>query len=150
MNARGACCDGPEHHIASRQREVIGMVFANPKEIQTDLVGQHPFFDDVADGLRVREWAILLVVRDIAEGVEAEGQWERYGCSTRWYSCHVDTLLLDMGSRANRDFTTLPRRGPPVQTRFGATIPRRPGLLVRAGDPRSDGPAAPRRTRCAR
>src|SRR5712692_7715109 len=76
MDAGGARSDRAEHHVAGRQREVIGMVFANPEEIHTDLVGKHPLFDEVADGLSVRDWAVILVVRDIAEGVEAEGKWE--------------------------------------------------------------------------
>ena len=83
MDAGGARSDRAEHHVAGRQREVIGVVFADPEEIHADLVGQDPLFDEVADGLRVRERAVLLVVGDIAEGVEAEGQGELHGCSTR-------------------------------------------------------------------
>ncbi len=94
MDAGGARSDRAEHHVAGRQREVIGVVFANPEEINADLVGKDPLFDDVADGLSVREGAVLLVVRDIAEGVEAEGKWELHGCSTRRCCGHVDALLL--------------------------------------------------------
>src|SRR2546423_14581218 len=95
MDAGCARSDRAERHVSGRQREVIGVVFANPEEIHADLVGKDPLFDDVADGLRVREGAVILVVRDIAEGVEAEGQWELHGCSTRWCGCHVNALLLE-------------------------------------------------------
>src|SRR5258708_9226094 len=131
MDAEGARSDRAEHHVAGRQREVIGVVFANPEEIHADLVGKDPLFDDVPDGLSVREWAVILVVRDIAEGVEAEGQWELHECSTRRCCGHVDTLLL-VWVWASRGFPTLPRRGQPAQTRSCATTHPRHCPLVRA------------------
>jgi hypothetical protein len=33
-------------------------------------------------------------VSDIAEGVQAEGQRELYGCITRWCGCQIGTLFL--------------------------------------------------------
>src|SRR6202011_2903717 len=102
MDAGGARSYRAEHHVAGRQREVIGVVFANPEEIHTDLVGKDPLFNDVPDGLSVREWAVILVVRDIAEGVEAEGKWELHRCSTGRCCCHIDTLLLVWVSREPR------------------------------------------------
>ena len=72
MDAGGARSDRGEHHVAGRQREVSGVVLANPEEIHADLVGEHALLDDVADRLSMREWAVILVVRYVAEGVEAE------------------------------------------------------------------------------
>src|SRR5256714_14804342 len=89
MDAGCARSDRAERHVSGRQREVIGVVFANPEEIHADLVGKDPLFDDVPDCLSVREWAVILVVGDIAEGVEAEGKWELHGCSTGRCCCHV-------------------------------------------------------------
>jgi len=80
MDAGGTRSDGAEHHVAGRERKVIGVVFANPKEIQGNLVRKDPLLDEIPDSLRVRERAVILVVRDIAEGVEAKGEWELHGC----------------------------------------------------------------------
>ncbi|WP_244422149.1 hypothetical protein [Ktedonobacter racemifer] len=73
------------------------MVFANPEEIHAGLVGKDPLFNDVADVLSVREWAVILVVCDIAEGVKAQDKWKLYGCSTGWCCCHVYALFLIWG-----------------------------------------------------
>jgi hypothetical protein len=43
--------DRAEHHVGGRQREVIGVVFADPEEVHADLVGKDTLFDDVADRL---------------------------------------------------------------------------------------------------
>src|SRR5260221_2545202 len=96
MDAGGARRDRAEHHVAGRQRKVIGVVFANPKEVHADLVGQDPLLDEVPDGLRVREGAVVLVVRDIAEGVEAKAQWERSGSNTGLRSRHVECPLCGL------------------------------------------------------
>ena len=61
-----------EHHVAGRQREVVGVVFADPEEIHADLVGKHALLDDVADRLGMRQRAVFVVVSDVAKGVEAE------------------------------------------------------------------------------
>src|SRR5258706_2549638 len=99
MDVGGTRSDRAEHHVAGRQRKVIGMVFANPVEIHADLVRKDPLLDKIPDRLRVRERAVILVMRDIAEGVEAKGEWELhgYGCSTGRYYGHVDALLLIVG-----------------------------------------------------
>jgi len=69
--ARG---DRAEHHVGGRQREVIGVVFTDPEEVHADLVGKDTLFDDIPDRLGMGEWAVVIVVGDIAEGVEAEDE----------------------------------------------------------------------------
>jgi hypothetical protein len=48
------------------------VVFTNPEEVDADLVGKDALLDDVPDRLRMRERAVVFVVRDVAECVEAE------------------------------------------------------------------------------
>src|SRR5260370_1546257 len=145
MDAGGARSDRADDHRRGRQQKVIGVVLANPEEIHADLVGKDPLFDDVPDCLSVREWAVILVVRDIAEGVEAEGKWELHGCSTRRCCCHVDALLL-VWVWASRGFPTLPRPGQPAQTRFGATTHPRHGPLNQGSAPPPSVRPSPRPT----
>jgi hypothetical protein len=64
--------DRAEHHVGGRQWEIIGVVFTDPEEVHPDLVAKDTLFDEVPDRLGMREWTIVIVVRDIAEGVEAE------------------------------------------------------------------------------
>jgi hypothetical protein len=71
--ARG---DGGEHDVGGRQREVIGVVFTDPEEVHAHLVGKDTLLDNVADRLGVGEGAVVIVVGDIAEGVEAEDERE--------------------------------------------------------------------------
>ncbi len=52
------------------------MVFTDSKKVDADLVGKNPLFDDVPDRLGMRKWAVVFVVGDIAECVEAEDEWE--------------------------------------------------------------------------
>ena len=78
--------DRAEHDVGGRHREVIGVVFADPEEVHPDLVGKDALFDDIADRLGVREPVALLVVGEVAEGVEAEDQRELPGFDGgRWY-----------------------------------------------------------------
>jgi hypothetical protein len=53
------------------------VVLADPEEVDADLVGQDALLDEVADRLCVRERAVLSIVRDVAERVEAEDEWKR-------------------------------------------------------------------------
>ena len=76
VDAVRACGDRGEHDVGGGQREVVGVVLADPEEVDADLVGEDALLDEVPDRLRVRERAVVLVVRDIAEGVEAEDKWE--------------------------------------------------------------------------
>ena len=46
--ARG---DRGEHHVGGGQREVIGVVLADPEEVDADLVGKDTLFDEVPDRL---------------------------------------------------------------------------------------------------
>ena len=72
--ARG---DRGEHDVGGRQREVIGVVFADPEEVDADLVGEDALLDEVPDRLRMRQRAVVVVVGDVAEGVEPEDERER-------------------------------------------------------------------------
>ncbi len=40
-----------EHHVGGRQREVIGVVFTDPEEVDADLVGEDTLLDEVPDRL---------------------------------------------------------------------------------------------------
>ena len=66
--------DRGEHHVGGGQGPGIGVVLADPEEVDPDLVGEDAVLDEVPDRLRVRERAIVLVVCDVAEGVEPEGR----------------------------------------------------------------------------
>ena len=50
-----------------------------PKKSTPDLVGQDSLLDHIADRLGVRQRAVIGVVGDVAEGVEAEDERERRG-----------------------------------------------------------------------
>jgi hypothetical protein len=71
--ARG---DRAEYDVGGRQREVIGVVFTDPEVVRPDLVGQDTLFDKVPDRSGMGERAVVIVVGDIAEGVQAENKWE--------------------------------------------------------------------------
>ncbi len=45
------------------------MVFADAKEVDAQLVGQHGFVDDVADHLRLRQRPPVIADGDVAERV---------------------------------------------------------------------------------
>jgi hypothetical protein len=64
------------------------VVFADSEEVDADLVGKDTLLDEVPDRPRMRQRAIVVVVSDVAEGVEAEDQGERLsGCCG-----HVESL----------------------------------------------------------
>jgi hypothetical protein len=52
------------------------VVFTDPEEVHAHLVGKDTLLDNVADRLGVGEGAVVIVVGDIAEGVEAEDERE--------------------------------------------------------------------------
>jgi hypothetical protein len=52
------------------------VVFTDPEEIHAHLLGKGTFFDEVSDGLSMREGVAFGIVGDIAEGVEAEDERE--------------------------------------------------------------------------
>jgi len=52
-DASRACGDRGEHHVGGGQREVIGVVFTDPEEVDADLVGEDTLFHDVPDCLRM-------------------------------------------------------------------------------------------------
>ena len=78
--ARG---DRGEDDVRGRQREVIGVVFTDPDEVDADLVGEDALLDEVPDRLRMRQRTVVLVVGDVAERVEPEDERE-------WWRGHVD------------------------------------------------------------
>ena len=43
--------DGGEHDVAGRHRPVVGVVLADPEELQPYLLGQHTFVDHPPDRL---------------------------------------------------------------------------------------------------
>ena len=75
-------------HVGGRQREIVGMVFADPDEVDPDLVGEDALLDKVPDRLRVGQRAAFFVAGDVAEGVEPEGEWKRF----RWCCGHVSSI----------------------------------------------------------
>ena len=81
VDAARARRDGAEHHVTGRHRKVVGVVLADPEEVDADLLGEDALFDDVADRLRVRQRPALDVVGDVAERVEAEEERERCAAS---------------------------------------------------------------------
>ena len=56
--------------------KIVRVTFTNAEEVHAKLVGQDTLIDEVPDCLGMRERAIIIVVRDIAEGVEAEDKGE--------------------------------------------------------------------------
>ncbi len=58
------------------------MVFTDPEEVHAHLVGKHTLFDKVADRLGMGQRAVVIVVGDIAKGVQAEDERElrRFAC----------------------------------------------------------------------
>ena len=76
-DAGRACGDCGEHYVARGQREVIGVVFADPEEVDANLLGDDTMFDEVTKYPGVREWAVLVVMGGIAEGVETQDERER-------------------------------------------------------------------------
>jgi hypothetical protein len=50
------------------------VVLADPDEVDPDLVGENTLLDEVPDRPRMRQWAVVDVVRDVAEGVESEDE----------------------------------------------------------------------------
>ena len=49
----GARRDRAEHHVGSGQRPVVGVVFADPEEINSKLVGTNTLLDVIVGGCKV-------------------------------------------------------------------------------------------------
>jgi len=79
VDAVAAGGDRGEDHISCRQGEVVGVVLTDAEEIHAYLLGKYTLFDEVPDRLGMREWAVVSIVGDIAEGVEAEYEREVRG-----------------------------------------------------------------------
>jgi hypothetical protein len=56
-------------------------VLANAEDVDADLVGKDALLDDVADGLGVRQRAVVVVMADVAGGVETEDEGNGHGVS---------------------------------------------------------------------
>ena len=69
--------DRGQHHVGSRHRPVVGVVLADPEEVHAHLLGENTLLDHVPERLGVGERAVLGVVGDIAEGVQAEDKRKR-------------------------------------------------------------------------
>jgi len=52
-DAGGARCDRGEDQVASRHREVVGVVLTDAEEVDADLLGEDALFDDVPNRLCV-------------------------------------------------------------------------------------------------
>ena len=72
MDVARARRGGGEHDLGARDRELRPVVLPHSEEGEADLVGEHRLIDDVADRLRVADRLALLVLRHVAEGIEAE------------------------------------------------------------------------------
>ncbi len=76
MDSGRAGGDRGEDDVAGGHREVVGVVLADAEEVDAQLVGKDTFLDDVSDGLGMRERAVLGIVGDVPERVEAEDKRE--------------------------------------------------------------------------
>jgi len=81
MDASCARRDRRQHDIAGGHREEVGVVLSDSEEVDADLVSEDALLDHVSDRFRVRERAVVFVMRDIAEGVEPEGEWKDRRCA---------------------------------------------------------------------
>ena len=68
----GAGGDRGEDDLGCGDREVVAVVLADPDGVETDLVGEDPLLDDVAQHLRLAEQSAVGVLRDVPERVDAE------------------------------------------------------------------------------
>jgi hypothetical protein len=71
-NIRRPRCGSRQDHGRTRRREVLSMVLAEPIDVETDLIGQHDFLDDLFDTLRRTDRPVRHgVCEDFGEGVDA-------------------------------------------------------------------------------
>jgi len=64
-----ACGDGGEYDVTGGHGEVVGVVFADPEEVDPDLFGQHAFLYYISDRLSVRKRLTVGSVGAVPEGV---------------------------------------------------------------------------------
>ena len=111
-DARGLPGDGREDHLGRGDGEVLAVVLTDAEEIDAELVGENGLAHHVADHAGVTLGVPLLVVGDVAEGVESEFQVHRR------LSRVATTLARGEGiTRRPRRRRALRRRGPPRRRR---------------------------------
>jgi hypothetical protein len=72
MNPTRLAGDRGEHYFRRRDGEVGAVMLTDTKEIDTALVGEDRFGDDIANDLRVRFWRAIGALRHVTEGVETQ------------------------------------------------------------------------------
>ena len=93
MDVPSARGDRRQHRLRARDREVRAVVLADAEEVDTDLVGQNPLGDHVADGLRVRHQRAAAVLGHVTEGVDPE----------LYELIHLDSLFIRDPSSCERN-----------------------------------------------
>ena len=68
----GAGGDAGEHGLRGRDRVLRAVVLAERDDVDAELVGQHRLVDDLPDRRGVGDRCAGVVLRHVAEGVEAE------------------------------------------------------------------------------
>src|SRR5262249_32649851 len=122
----GARRDRREHHVSGRHREILGVMLADPEEVQPGLLGQDSFLDHVADRLGMRQRLAIGVAVPVAEGVQAEGVR------------HARLLASWRTARSNTPSgSTAPNTGPPGSSaRPARRLSRRTGSYpIRSASP---------------
>ena len=56
------------------------MVFADPEEVEPDLIRQNPLFDEVPDRLGMRQRLAVRIESDVTEGIQPEDEREVCHC----------------------------------------------------------------------
>ena len=81
----GAPGDRRQHHFRRRHGEIRPMVLADTEGIDAELVGQHAFFDHIADDLGVRARLAIRADGDVAKGVQSEFEilWHSLSCQLK-------------------------------------------------------------------
>src|SRR5829696_1766 len=72
MDPRGARGDRGEHDFGRRDREVLAMMFADAEEREPQTVGEHGFFNYVAQYFRLLKPATIRTHGDVSERIQTE------------------------------------------------------------------------------
>src|SRR5207253_8933897 len=111
--------DCGQHHVSRRHWEVVRVVFADTKEVDTYLLRENALLDDVADRLRMRKGTVDGVVLVVAERVQPEHQWKAGRSASglarafRGRGCHACTAVVCMASSNSDLARTAPKMGAP-------------------------------------
>ncbi len=133
LDAVGAGGDAGQHGLGRRDGCTRAVVLTEREGVDADLVGEDGLADDLADGLRVRDRPAGVVVRDVAERVQAEEEFDTTGAP----SCAGRGACVWVGSgfgRAHQAYgpkrpqaTTTATASSTTLTAMCATTPR-PGV----------------------